>query len=336
MITPTCSTNGAQAFSLFHALELMERQARKGTVDTPHYRCRYLDWGEGQPLILIHGLGDVPESFALVMAHLSRQFRCIAYQLPTGAGDRAILRRYRHDHLRDDLFFLADRLRLESCFLLGHSFGTTVALRALHDQPQRFRRGVLACGFAHRPLNRAHWWLSALARLVPPGPRLNHWRARKVAMRRLHYRGFERVEPQRWPFFLERTGQTPIRTMGHWGHILHRLDLRPLLPAIRQPVLIVCGDDDRLVPLPHQHELFHQLPNAIMFQIRDCGHMPTLTHPEPLVQAVFTFAGLGQVNRHQCGGAGPDENGICPASLSPCLNHSMSDFICPSHPVTSS
>ncbi|HMP58429.1 MAG TPA: alpha/beta hydrolase, partial [Gemmatales bacterium] len=322
---PTCGSPAvAPKLTLVEALNRMEREARTGLLDTGRYRCRFLEWGEGPPLVFIHGLGDVPRSFALVMAQLSRHFRCIAYHQPTGSGDLARLRRYRHQHLLDDFFRLADHLRLEGGAVVGHSFGTTIALKALHDQPERFRRGVLACGFAHRPLTRSHWWLGAMARLFPVGPRLVHWRARNEAMRRLHYRGFEHVEPDRWQFFLDQTGQTPIVTMGHWGHVLHHLDLRPLVPRIRQPLLLVCGDDDRLVPHQVQMQLFDQLPNAVMFQITGCGHMPTLTHPEAFAQAVLTFSGQGDLGTpighglHGCGGSGPDERGLCPASAQPC------------------
>jgi pimeloyl-ACP methyl ester carboxylesterase len=321
----SCVTASGPQLTLETALARMDREARHGALQTRHYHCRYLEWGDGPPLILIHGLGDVPRSFALVMAHLCRYFRCIAYQLPTGGGDRARLRRYRHGHLIDDLLHLSDHLHLKQASLFGHSFGTTIALKALHDQPQRFHRSVLTCGFAHRPLTPTHWWLSAVARLIPPGPRLAHWRARNEALRRLHYRGFECVEPQRWPFFLEQTGQTPISAMGHWGHVLHKLDLRPLLPAIRQPVLIVSGDDDRLVPQQCQQELFHGLPNAIMFQLQGCGHLPTLTHPEALVHAVLTFAGLGSPGLHACGGSGPDDHGRCPTSQAPCPSHEAAE-----------
>ena len=42
---------------------------------------------------------------------------------------------------------------------------------------------------------------------------------------------------------------------------LHRLDLRPELPAVRQPVLLLAGDKDPISPLPHAEMVRHGLPS---------------------------------------------------------------------------
>src|SRR5207249_9209613 len=103
-------------------------------------------------------------SFIMPMARLTEHFRCIAYDLPTGRGDGARLRRYVHADLLDDLLALLDHLQLPQAYLFGSSFGATITLAALHKGPDRFPRAVLQGGFAYRPLARAEVLLARLAR----------------------------------------------------------------------------------------------------------------------------------------------------------------------------
>ena len=149
----TCPLHAAP--KLANILHRFETEAEHGVCDTGRYRCRYAVWGQGPPLLFIHGLSDRARSFALVYASLSRHFRCIAYDLPTGKGDGARLHRYTHADLAADVFALLDHLNLPRSYVLGSSFGATIALAALHACPERLPRAVLQGGFAHRPLAAA-------------------------------------------------------------------------------------------------------------------------------------------------------------------------------------
>lgn len=310
----------AEPLTFAAALGRLEREARQGEFAASRYRCRFVEWGQGPALVFVNGVGDEPRSFALPMALLAPHFRCIAYRLPTGGDDGARLRGYRHDHLLEDLGGLLDHLNVEQATLLGHSFGATVALRALHQEPGRFPRGVLMNGFAFRPLTRQHWWLGLLGSLLPARVRLKSLRDLGLRLGQAHRGPFERHEPQRWAKFLELTGEAPARSMAHFGNMLNGLDLRPLLPQIKQPTLVMSGDADPLVSAARQETLFNGLPNAVMFQLHGCGHLPMWTHPEAVAGALLTFHGLlpPPGAAHECG-QGPDAAGNCPTTGQACF-----------------
>ena len=80
-----------------------------------------------------------------------------------------------------------------------------------------------------------------------------------------------------------------MRAVARRAVILHRLDLRKVLPEIRQPVLLVCGDHDPLVGRSCENELLQGLPNARRVVFSGCGHFPYLTHPETLAEVVRQF-----------------------------------------------
>lgn len=273
--------------SVADALQRMEQEATQGTLDTGRYRCPYVVWGSGPPVVFVHGMGDSLNCFVLPMALLSRDFQCIAYTQPGGRGDLSRLRKYRHEDLVADLFCLMDHLGVVQAPLVGHSFGSTVVLRAMHTKPERVPRGVLSCGFAQRSLAAAEWWLAWMARFWPG--HMRHLPLRKSALQRFHYGPFAGCEPETWDFFLKVSGTPLIRSVAHWALLLHQTDVRDLLPTIRQPVLLICGDCDPLVPRSYQEYLFRHLPNAVMFQITNCGHFPMYTHPAIFAATIRRF-----------------------------------------------
>jgi pimeloyl-ACP methyl ester carboxylesterase len=280
-----CSANGIIAVK--EATSRFQREALRGVYNNGRYRCNYFVWGSGPPLLFIPGLSDGGESFLLPIALLARDFRCIAYDLPRGGNDAARLGSYHHDHLVEDALALLDYLSVRRSYVFGSSFGSTVALRAMHRHPERLPRGILQGGFAWRPLARAEVRLCRLARYFPGTMKRLPFRAK--ALRRSHGGPFAACPAERWEMFLGRVGVSPIRAVAHHALILNGVDLRPSLPEIRQPILLVCGDRDPLVRSACAETLSQGLPNARRLDLLNCGHFPYFTHPEPLAEVVREF-----------------------------------------------
>jgi pimeloyl-ACP methyl ester carboxylesterase len=292
--------------SLAECLRRFRREAVPGVCDTGRYRLPYYSWGSGPPLVLVHGVSDCARSFLQPVSRLSAAFRCIAYDLPSGDGDGARLRRYTHADLVADLWALLDHLRLARSYILGSSFGATVVLSALRQWPERLPRAVLQGGLAHRPLRRLERLLASAARFFPG--RTARLPLRRLIQREINGPEFAGRDPEVWDYFLECSGRAPIRAFAEQVLLLHRLDLRPLLPEVRQPVLLVCGDRDRVVGPEHAELLRQGLPNAGLVVLQGCGHVPSYTHPEVYAEVVRRFltppdaAAAG----HFCsGGSGP-------------------------------
>jgi pimeloyl-ACP methyl ester carboxylesterase len=281
------SCAASEALSVAESLRRLKREAVRGVCDTGRYRCSYFDWGSGPPLVFIPGLLDDSLSFVIPAAHLSRAFRCIAYDTPIGGADKAHLDRYRHEDLVADLLSLLDHLSVKRSYLVGSSFGSTVALAALWRAPDRLPRAVLIGGFAHRPLAPAERLLAAMARYWPGPMRRLPFRA--ALLRQSHFPPFVGREPDCWEFLLERWGATPMAATARRALLLHQIDLRPVLGEIRQPVLLVCGDQDPLVNKKCEQELLRGLPAASRVELSNCGHAPHFSHPGLLAEVVRRF-----------------------------------------------
>ncbi|MFO0880892.1 MAG: alpha/beta hydrolase [Gemmataceae bacterium] len=298
---------------LEEALARFDREASHGVCPTPRYQMPYYSWGNGPPLVFIHGVSDISRSFLMVISRLSAHFRCIAYNLPLGNGDGARLHRYQHEDLVDDLARLLDHLQLSRTYLLGSSFGSTIALRALRRWPDRIPRGILQGGLARRPLRLVERLFGKIAQWMPV-PTSGIPRRTRI-LEAVHRPPFAGRPPQVWEAFVTWTGESRLAALGHQARLLHRVDLRPDLPHIQQPVLLLHGDRDSVMPRYHAEMLLRGLPRAGLVILEGAGHVPYYTHPEAMTAIVRQFLTPPGREHAPCPG-----NGTCEKAGSSCSN----------------
>ena len=265
--------------------ESYDRRAAVAQWRGPRYRMTYRVLGQGPPLILIPGIASTYRGYAPTLIALAERFRTVVYDYPgEHPDDGARLRRISHDDLADDLFGLIDHLNIGRAFLFGLSFGTTVALKALRREPRRFPKAVVQGAFARRRFTPAERIALRLGRLLPgTTARLPLRRTILTYNSRNH---FPAILEDRWAFYLEQNGLTPISGLAHRLDLLARLDLRPILPEIPVEILLLQGNEDRIIARRYHDELLAALPNAQSVIMPMVGHQPHFTHAEALAQAV--------------------------------------------------
>jgi pimeloyl-ACP methyl ester carboxylesterase len=273
---------------LQQALAAFRAQARCNVLSGTRYQMRYFCWGSGAPIVFLHGMADLAQAFIMVMNHLVERRTCIAYELPDGTTDGSSLSSYSHADYVADLIELLDHLEFPQAVVLGSSFGSTIALEALARRPERFTHGILQGAFAHRPLSFYQRYLSHVAR---------HWHGwvadwpiifRRVLLG-VERQTFAVLPPLVSRFLLENGGRTPLCAAALRSIMIDRMDLRPLLPAIRAPVLLIGGDSDPLVPKKCELEILENLRNGERVEFSGCGHYPQYSHPISMALAVKNF-----------------------------------------------
>jgi pimeloyl-ACP methyl ester carboxylesterase len=68
--------------------------------------------------------------------------------------------------------------------------------------------------------------------------------------------------------------------------VMRRPDARQHLPLLRAPVLLMCGNEDRLAPPECTREMAALLPDAQVVWIAECGHMLTMEKPDQVTAAL--------------------------------------------------
>lgn len=262
-----------------------DRLAQVGRWHGPRYCMTYRVLGDGPPLILVPGIASTYRTYALLLNRLAGRFRTIVYDYPGDQpADGARLASIGHDDLVDDLFGLIGHLNIGRLFLTGLSFGSTITLKALHREPRRFPRAAVQGGFACRDFSLAERLALRLGRLVP-----GH--AARLPFRRpiLSYNNkaeFPALLEDRWSFYLEENGRTPIKSLAHRVTLLFDLDLRPILAGVPTEVLLVQGNEDRIVARRYFDMLRAGLPRAEGVILPTVGHQPHLTHGEALASLI--------------------------------------------------
>lgn len=160
-------------------------------------------------------------------------------------------------------------------------------MAAMRRYPGRFDRGIIHAGFAHRSLSRFERLLIDVCRRLPG--RLRHFPGRGAVQRQNHRRWFPPFDGTRWQFLSDNTGSVRLADLAHRAAIIRNSDLRPMLPTIEQPLLLVRGEGNGKVLDACNRELSEGLPHATVESMNDTGQIPFLTHPHRLAKVVHAF-----------------------------------------------
>jgi pimeloyl-ACP methyl ester carboxylesterase len=239
----------------------------EGFVEADGFRIRYLEAGQGSPLVHLHGAGG----FRLSRAHelLSRQFRVIAFEMPGfGQSPENTVTRDMAE-LALTMARAAGDLGLGEFNLWGTSFGGKTALWLAVQQPEQVRALVLAAPAAIRPEG------SQLAAGSP-----------KEMARRL-YAHPERMPalPQVDPAIQTKTRALVLRLRGPDRD----RDLERRLSELAIPALVLFGTLDAVIP-PEMGRIYKGLiPNCHLVFVYDAGHAIDAERPEAFTEVVADF-----------------------------------------------
>lgn len=105
-------------------------------------KLHYQTLGQGQPLILLHGLFGSADNWGIVAKHFSQTYQVISVDLRNhGRSPHDDSQTYAE--MADDLINLCDTLNLNHIYLLGHSLGGKVAMQFATQYPERMNKLIV-------------------------------------------------------------------------------------------------------------------------------------------------------------------------------------------------
>jgi pimeloyl-ACP methyl ester carboxylesterase len=231
-------------------------ELRRVDVDGRAVRCRVV--GEGEELVVVHGLSGSWRWWSLLVERLAEHSRLHLVELPR-------LGRLRAGELAPWLGRLLDAVELGPVDVLAHSLGGLVATELAAEQPDRVRRLVLVAP-AGVPCGRG-----VLGRTLPLVEEL--------------------YDVRTWlPTIVGDAVRTGPVSLVHGIAYLWGRDIRGELGAVQAPTLLVWGDRDRLVPPEVAEEWQRLLPRSRLVRL-PCGHVPMWEAPRELATCVLGFLG---------------------------------------------
>jgi pimeloyl-ACP methyl ester carboxylesterase len=195
--------------------------------------------GQGRPVVMIPGLNSAASTWTETCAALQPGVQCHLVQLPGFAGAPAVVTDNFLNGMRDRLLAYVDDRKLDQPVVMGHSLGGVLALQMAAEKPGRFERLVIVDSLPF--LAGLRGATPEAARGMAAGMRqqmMSATQAQWEAGTRQGAGGMSRnpANAERivaWGLASDRT--TTAQAMSElWGE-----DLRPLLPRIKTPTLVL-------------------------------------------------------------------------------------------------
>jgi pimeloyl-ACP methyl ester carboxylesterase len=217
----------------------------------------YEVFGEGRPLVLLHGGFGSVEMFGPNVDLLAAGRRVIGVDLQSHGRSPAADRPMRFETMADDIAALIPELGFERASIMGFSLGGGVALRVGIQHPDAVERLVLVS----TPFARRGWHPEMTAGMDAMGPE-----AAEPLKQSPMYEAYQRVAPrlEDWPILVDQV-TSAVKADYDWS---------AEIPALgqRMPVMLVAGDADGMPP-SHAVAFFELLGGGLRDAVFDRSGM---------------------------------------------------------------
>ncbi len=256
-------------------------------MDIDGYGVHYTDSGTGPAMVLIHGFGGHTYSYRHLIPLFARDHRVVAVDLKGyGYSERNAHAGFSGTAQVAMLKGLLDKLGITHATFVGHSMGGGVAQRFAVTHPQMVDALTLAASVSGAD--------RAARRALPPGPlvKLVVPVLAKVAASRMLRGSF--YDPAMLTDDVRDEYMWPVRIKGSMDGLIAIMrdggDDAPVeMERIKQPVLLLYGAHDKLVPVSVGRQIQERIPHARMVVIDKAGHLLLEEQPQECASAILDF-----------------------------------------------
>ncbi len=248
--------------------------------------------GKGVPLLLLNGLGANLEMFDPFIEELDPGLEVIRFDVP-GVGNSPT------PAFPLSLMALArltarmlDQLGYRQADVLGISWGGALAQQVAHQHPDQCRRLILVATSPGVLMIPGH--ISVLIKMISPARYM--WPDYMLAIAPSIYGGRIRSDPSLIRKILHKV-RAPSE-LGYYWQMLGCIGWTSIhwLASLRQPTLIIAGDDDPLVPVINAQWLARLIPKSTLRIIKNGGHLYLLTDAKDAAGMVQEFLDASSQN----------------------------------------
>ena len=249
----------------------------------------WFEAGRGDPLVLVHGLGDDHRAWRRTLPDLLLRHRVLMYDL-RGHGETTLgeadgsLRQ-----LGQDLVALLDALQIERARVAGFSLGGTIAMRAAIDHRDRVSALALVATSSRVGRAAAEWYRERVSMVENSDSWLRETLDRDTA--EVYAQSPNELEEG---LTIRRQSTADPRGYGNACKAMAGLNAAPLDPELGQiktPTLIVASDHDQHCPPKAAEIIAAGIPGSRVEIVREAGHAIPVERPKELAAAINKFLG---------------------------------------------
>jgi pimeloyl-ACP methyl ester carboxylesterase len=257
-------------------------------------RLRYLVRGEGEPLVLVHGLGGAASNWLALAPLLLPGRRLLVPELPGHGGSEPLPAARNLNTYADSLAALIEREGFPPAAVVGHSLGGAIALRLAIRRPDAVSRLVLAAAAGISSGTRSARYALTITGILKPGRRIAPHRrlvARSPGLKSLVFGRWGAADPQALPGdVVEAFLSGPARHTDtvSAAKALMQDDPRADLDRVQCPSLVLWGARDNQLPIGDAFDYARRLRGRLRV-IADCGHLLIGERPDACADAIESF-----------------------------------------------
>ena len=297
----------AVAVGVLGALGLVNRHlARKAERDNPPagrfleidgVRLHYVERGSGDALVLLHGNGSMLDDFQTsgLIDLAAENHRVIAFDRPGfGHSDRPRSVVWTPQAQAELIKHALYQLNVSKATVLGHSWGASVAVALALEFPDLVRGLVLASGYYY-PTPRADVFAMGAPALPLIGDILSHTLSpllSRATWPQMMAKIFgPRPVPEKFRAFPREMALRPSQIRASAAEsammIPDAFSLRDRYAELKMPLVIIAGEEDRLIDSETQSARLHsEIPGSSFVRIAGNGHMIQQTATDQVMAAI--------------------------------------------------
>lgn len=235
---------------------------------------------DGEPVVLLHGVGDSWRSFELTLPHIPDRYRVYALSLRGHGSSDAPQAGYTHQDFAGDVIAFLESMNLRGVTLVGHSMGSFVAQAVAARDAGRIRALVLV-GSGPGGALRVDTEMRAAFETMSRNPQY----ARDFQSSMAH----QPVPAAFLETTIEAAATVPSHAWAQLGDVVHSAETEAGLAAIKVPTLLIWGDRDGLVVREDQDALVRKIKGARLIVYPATGHVPHWEYPERFAADLVAF-----------------------------------------------
>jgi poly(3-hydroxyalkanoate) depolymerase len=244
--------------------------------------------GSGKPLFLVPGIGCSADMWQPFVQYFPNR-RIVSFDAPGAGRSSTPLYPVPVAALAALAAAVLDDRGVECADVIGFSYGGAIAQQLAYDYPERVCKLVLAatnCGFGS-------FWGSPGAMAVMTTPLRFYSQAYFELVAANVYGGATGRDPARRQSASGARRRLPPSSYGYAMQLIGGLGWSSFgfLPDIPHETLIVCGDDDPLVPIANARMLAQRIPRASLEVVERAGHLLLWDEPERIAPQIGHFVG---------------------------------------------
>jgi pimeloyl-ACP methyl ester carboxylesterase len=261
--------------------------------------------GQSEPVfLLLHGFVSSLYSWHAVIDQLSQHGTVIAFDRPGfGLSEHPITWEGQNPYSAETqvelVIKLLDHFGVQQAILVGNSAGGTVSLQVALEHPERVSALILVDPAVYNGGGVPRWVQPILGT-----PQMRH--LGPLISRQILKRGRDLIKlawhnPALLPKDMEEYYQKPFQ-VDNWDRALWEFTLASQASGLKErldeltlPVLVITGDDDRIVPTKQSIRLAGEIRNSSLVVIKDAGHLPHEEQPQLFLEAITDYLGKIQL-----------------------------------------